>query len=411
MESVGYMRFSKRTDWNTLETTLAQAHRERKTAGLPIVDLTVSNPTQCGFDYPADLLQPLTNPAAFDYDPDPKGSVQARQAVCRYYSNHGVTVSPEQVLLTTSTSEAYGYLFKLLCDPGSEVLIPLPSYPLFDFLAQAEAVELAYAPFFYDYGWQLDLDGLRQRISLDTRAIVLVHPNNPTGHFIKASEAHDLAGVCRENKLALIVDEVFLDYGDEAGANSSSDRMSFAARDLDIPVFVVSGISKICGLPQMKVAWLIALGPGSKEALARLEVLGDTYLSMNAPMQHALPFWLQSRSWIQRQIQDRVRVNLAELDRALAGQVGRENFINRLKFEGGWYTILRIPAIQPDEMTTRELLDSGVWVHPGYFFGMGESGWLVLSLLERPTDFSRGISIVLEYFEVKLALRSREAYP
>lgn len=396
------MKFSKRTNWNTAESDLAQAHRKREDAGLPIADLTASNPTRCGFDYPADLLQPLMDSAALDYDPEPRGSLMARRAICRYYADHGAAIQPGQVLLTTSTSEAYGYLFKLLCDPGCEVLVPQPSYPLFDFLARAESVELVYAPLFYDYGWQLDLEGLRQRITEKSRAIVLVHPNNPTGHFTKLEEATELAAMCREYGLALIVDEVFLDFGvEETGSNLIAERTSFAARELETPVFVVSGISKICGLPQMKVAWIVALGPGSDAALARLEILADTYLSMNAPVQQALPVWLDSRSELQKQIRDRVQGNLAALDRVLAGQVAGNpeggSLMNRLRFEGGWYAVLRIPAIQPDELTARELLEAGVWLHPGFFFGMSESGWLVVSLLAQPVEFTRGISLLAEY--------------
>jgi alanine-synthesizing transaminase len=395
------MRFSKRTEWDTQESDLARAHRERLAAGSPIVDLTAANPTRCGFDYPADSLAPLIDPAALDYDPDPKGSMWAREAVRRYYKDHGVDIESDRILLTTSTSEAYGYLFKLLCNPGDEVLVPQPSYPLFDFLARAEAIGLASAPLVYDHGWQLDLEGLRRTITSRTRAVVLVHPNNPTGHFTKAEEAKELAAICREHGLALILDEVFLDYGlEDTGAESARDRMTFAARDLEVLVFVVSGISKICALPQMKVAWLSAVGPDSEEALNRLEVLADTYLSMNAPVQIALPKWLEARAGIQIQIRNRVRINLAELDRTLAAEADGQTsgaLVNRLGIEGGWYAVLRIPATQPDEVTALELLRLGVLVHPGYFFGMSESGWLVVSLLTKTDDFSRGVLDLLGY--------------
>jgi alanine-synthesizing transaminase len=402
------MKFSKRTEWDTEESDLARTYRERLAAGLPVYDLTASNPTRCGFDYPADLLSPLADVAAFDYDPDPRGSLRAREAVCRYYRRHGASIEPEQIVLTTSTSEAYGYLFKLFCDPGDTVLVPQPSYPLFDFLAEAEAVKLAYVPLVYDHGWQLDLEGLRRQIRSTTRAVVLVHPNNPTGHFTKLDEARELAAICREHGLALIVDEVFLDYGLEiAGRPEAEDIKTFTARDLEIPVFIVSGISKICGLPQMKAAWLVAVGPGSQTALERLEVLADTYLSMNAPVQCALPVWLDSRVGIQEQIRLRVRRNLAALDQTLSeqgrnGDIGKVEdgvLVNRLRVEGGWYAVLRIPAIQRDEQTVRELLDLGVWVHPGYFFGMGTAGWLVVSLLAAIGEFSEGISLLVNYLQ------------
>lgn len=424
------MIFSKRTEWDTEESELALAHRQRLAAGLPVADLTASNPTRCGLNYHSDLLAPLTDPVAFDYDPNAKGTLRAREAVCRYYRDHGARIEPDCVLLTTSTSEAYGYLFKLLCDPGDAVIVPQPSYPLFDFLGQTEVVELESAPLVYDHGWQLDLEGLRRNITPRTKAVVLVHPNNPAGHFTKLWEAQELAALCRQHELALIVDEVFLDYGldyrlddgldhrlhgqpGDAGLSAKlrDDRSSFTARDLDVPVFIVSGISKVCGLPQMKAAWIAACGPGTEEALARLEVIADTYLSMNAPVQQALPVWLEARANIQAQIRARVCSNLAELDRALAAQrssqaAGEDGvWVNRLEIEGGWYAILRIPATQPDERTARELLDLGVLVHPGYFFGMAESGWLVASLLTPASEFLHGISVLLGYLH-----RNHESY-
>jgi alanine-synthesizing transaminase len=398
------MIFSKRTEWNTEESELARAVRERWAAGLPLADLTASNPTRCEFDYPADLLTPLSDPAVLNYDPNPLGSLRAREAVCRYYDDLGAAIDPNRILLTTSTSEAYGYLFKLLLDPGDTILVPQPSYPLFDFLARTESVEVVPATLIYDYGWQLDLVGLRRRIAGKTRAVVLVHPNNPTGNFVKVNEAMELAAICREHSLALIVDEVFLDYGSGVESNETAiDRSSFVGRELDCLVFIVSGISKICGLPQMKVAWLAAIGPGSDEALARLEVVADTYLSMNAPTQLALPDWLERRSQIQEQIRERVDGNLVELDRLLAEQrTARDGcctLVNRLVIEGGWYAVLRIPATYPDEVTCLELLKLGVLIHPGYFFGMADSGWLVASLLTPAAEFSLGVSVLLGYFQ------------
>ena len=385
------MRFSERTRWNTEESELARAHRERLAAGLPVADLTASNPTRCGFAYPEDLLEALTDSAALDYDPDPKGSRRAREAVCRYYGDLGALADPANLVLTTSTSEAYSYLFKLLCNPGERILAPQPSYPLFDFLCDAEVVGLDAAPLVYDHGWQLDLEGLRRRITPKTRAVVLVHPNNPTGHYTNLEEALRLAAVCREHELALIVDEVFLDYA--LPGIQGEDIGTFAARDLGILTFIVSGISKIAGLPQMKAAWLLAMGPGAGEAMERLEVLADTYLSMNAPVQRALPKWLAGRAGMQEQIRARVRANFKELDWMLAGSP----MVNRLRVEGGWYAVLRIPALQPDERTALELLERGVWVHPGYFFGMGPSGWLVASLLGPEAEFSMGIAVFLDY--------------
>jgi aspartate/methionine/tyrosine aminotransferase len=386
------MRFSQRTGWNTEESELARAHRLRTQAGQPLADLTASNPTRCGFSYDRGLLAALGDPSALYYDPQPLGSLRGREAICRYYADHGIAVGPGQIVLTTSTSEAYGYLFRLLCDPGSEILAGQPGYPLFDFLAVLDDVRLKAAPLVYDHGWQIDAEGFRRAISPRTRAIVLVHPNNPTGHFTKPWEAQELARLCREHDLSLIVDEVFLDYG--FAGRPGGEGGSFAAGLDGVPVFVVSGLSKIAGLPQMKAAWIVATGPEADRAMERLEVIADTFLSMNAPVQSALPAWLDGRAGIQEQIQSRVEANLAELDRELAGLPD----VGRLELEGGWYAVLRIPALKPDEQTVLELLERGVWVHPGYFFGMAESGWLVISLLSPVAEFSKGVAILINYF-------------
>jgi aspartate/methionine/tyrosine aminotransferase len=296
-------------------------------------------------------------------------------------------VHPDQVVLTTSTSEAYSFLFRLLCDPGSEIVTLQPGYPLFDFLAALDDVKLKAAPLIYDHGWQIDPESLRRAITPATRAIVLVHPNNPTGHFTKPWEAAELARVCREFDLALIVDEVFLDY------SFGAPDTSFAVGLDGVPVFVVSGLSKITGLPQMKAAWIAAAGAPAAAALDRIEVIADTFLSMNAPVQCALPAWLEGRAAIQRQISERTAANLAELDRQLL-QLPE---VSRLVVEGGWYAILRIPALQPDEQTVLALLERGLWLHPGYFFGLPASGWLVVSLLGPLDEFRYGVFLLVEY--------------
>ncbi len=375
---------------------MARAYRLRRQAGLPIADLTQSNPTRCGFTYPANLLGALADPRALDYDPQPKGLAGARQAVCAYYAAHNVALDAEQILLTTSTSEGYSFLFRLLCDPGDEVLILQPGYPLFDFLADLDDVRLKAAPLVYENGWQIDAEGIRRAITPRTRAIILVHPNNPTGHFTKPWEAAELARLCREFSLSLIVDEVFLDYSLAAKAES------FAAGLEEVPVYVVSGLSKIAGLPQMKAAWIAVTGEERKKALARLEVIADTFLSMNAPVQWALPAWLEGPAaiWpaIQEQIRKRVAANLAVLDRNLDRGLEAVKGVQRLAVEGGWYAVLRAPAIAPDEQTVLALLERGAWVHPGYFFGMPESGWLVVSLLAPESEFSNGTDILINYF-------------
>jgi len=357
-------------------------------------DLTASNPTRCGFDYDAEaILGALRSPAALDYDPNPKGLLRAREAVTAYYAAHEAAVGPEHIFLTTSTSEAYSFLFRLLCDPGDEVLIAEPSYPLFDFLADLEDVRLVAYPLFYDYGWHLDPAALRERITSRTRAIVVVHPNNPTGHYTKAPERALLEEICAEFGLALIVDEVFLDYPLEGAAEPS-----FSAGEHPVLSFVLSGLSKVSGLPQMKAAWVGCFGPGPilAGALGRLEVIADTFLSMNAPVQWAMPAWLAGRESIQEQIRARTRENLLALDAVFpAGSLA-----GRLVAEAGWYAVLRIPAVATDEETVLRLLgEYGVAVHSGDFFGLSDSGWLVVSLLASSRDFSIGINKIDRYFK------------
>jgi alanine-synthesizing transaminase len=386
-------KLSSRTAWDVAETDLTRSIRERRAAGLPLIDLTASNPTQCGFSYDeAAILPALSDRRALQYDPDPRGMQSARAAVAGYYADLHISVDPGRIFLTTSTSEAYSYLFRLLADPGDEVLIAQPSYPLFDFLAQLEDVRLVPYALFYDHGWHLDIESLRQRIGLKTRAIALVHPNNPTGHFTKPSEREALQELCVEYGLALIVDEVFLDY-----ALTDQAAPSFAAGEHPALTFVLSGLSKVAALPQMKAAWIAAFGPEPEltEALDRLEIVADTFLAMNAPIQCALPAWLQGRREMQQQIRSRLSENLAILDEALATQ----NMVTRLDVEAGWYAILRVPALAPDEeLAIRLVHEHGVSVHPGSSFGFADSGWLVLSLLVPSADFLTGVQSILDTF-------------
>jgi len=387
------MHFSARTNWETTETDLARALLERRESGKPIYDLTASNPTQCGFSYDeAAILSPLPAPEALIYDPIPQGMLKAREAVCNYYREHGAAVDPAQIILTTSTSEAYSYLFRLLCDPGDEVLIAQPSYPLFDFLAGLDDVKLTSYVLFYDHGWHLDIEAVRKLITPRTRSIALVHPNNPTGHFTKAHERVQLEALCAEHNLALIIDEVFLDYAfDLTGAKS------FVTGPHPVLTFVLSGLSKIAALPQMKAAWIAAFGPSEAlmQSLARLEIIADTFLSMNAPIQHAFPHWLGLRHTIQRQINQRTAANLQTLNALLAEQT----MITRLEVEAGWYAILRIPAIRRDEEVAIDLIiKEGVSTHPGYFFGFPGDGWLIVSLLTPENDFQTGISAVIRMY-------------
>ena len=368
----------------------------RHASSLPIHDLTIANPTDCGFAYDPQLLDTLTNSAAMHYAADPLGLLVAREAVCAYYADHQqflgagdqLHLGPRQVLLTSSTSEAYSFLFRLLCDPGDEVLIAQPSYPLFDFLADLDDVRLVSYPVFYDHGWHLDLHALRERINHRTRAIVIVHPNNPTGHFTRRQDREELERLAAAHNLALIVDEVFLDYAFDSPA------ASFTLGEHPALTFVLSGLSKVAGLPQMKLSWLGSFGPSAvlEPALARLEVIADTFLSVSTPIQHALPNWLAERHNIQQQIRGRVAANLTYLDRALLSSSN----VNRLVVEGGWYAILRVPSFYAgEEMAVRLLNLSGIALHPGSFFGMTGSGLLVISLLPPENRFSLAIDELL----------------
>jgi alanine-synthesizing transaminase len=387
--------FSKRTNWNLEENAYTRALQRHREAGKRIFDLTASNPTTCGFQYDEKtILQALRNPASLQYEPEPKGMPAARAAVAGYYKKKsGIDVDPQDLILTTGTSEAYSFLFRLLCEPGDEVLIAHPSYPLFDFLATIQDVKLRPFEIVYDHGWQIDFHSLRKEIGARSRAIVVVHPNNPTGHFVAAKEAEALSGLCAKRDLALIVDEVFLDY--ELKASAHKDRHGTFASNVGALTFVLSGLSKIAALPQMKLGWIAACGPPAlvRESMARLEVIADTYLSLNAPLQYALPALLAQRGAMQRQIVARVEANLTELDERLA----QEKSVSRMEVEGGWYAVLRVPAVQSDEeLAIRLFEERGVLVHPGHFYDFVDHGYLVISLLTRSEEFRKGMPELLD---------------
>jgi aspartate/methionine/tyrosine aminotransferase len=386
--------FSKRTDWKLTPNRFTQAQAELRAAGREVLDLSLSNPTRAGLHYEEAILQALSAREAMDYDPQPKGLLSARQAVARYYRDaHEIfEVDPESVILTTSTSEGYSYVFRLLCNTDDEILVPKPSYPLFEFLADLHDVKLVSYPLLYDQGWQIDFPSLYKAVNHRTRAVVVVHPNNPTGSYVRPTEVEDLNRFCAEYGLALIVDEVFLDYAHDGAARASLVANSAAL------TFTLSGLSKIAGLPQMKVAWIVTSGPVEKkqEALARLEVIADTYLSMNAPLQLAMPVLLEQRKSIQPLLLDRVRTNLQELDR----QLERQKACERLNVEGGWYVVLRVPALQSDEDLAIDLLRKvAVLVHPGHFYDFPSDGYLVLSLITPAKDFREGIGRILGVVE------------
>jgi alanine-synthesizing transaminase len=384
------LTFSTRTAWDLTESSLTAAIR---TSTRPLIDLTLSNPTACGFNY---SLPPIEAPIT--YHPDPRGIVTARAAVAGYYASHHAPVDPDHLILTTSTSEAYSFLFRLLCDSGDQVLVAQPSYPLFEFLADLDDVTLQPYPLFYDFGWWIDLAELERRITPRTRAILLVHPNNPTGHATSPAERHALEDLCTRHGLALIVDEVFLDYS-LAGPISS-----FATGEHPCLTFVVSGLSKIAALPQMKIGWIAAFGPETlrTHALARLEVIADTFLSMNAPVQHALLNWLAGRELIQQQILTRIRQNLTILDAAPN--------LTPLPVQAGWSVIVQLPqSLGSPHLAETLVREAGVITHPASFYAIPGDHRLVLSVIGPTEAFAAGLANLNQWIEPSKLTCTRQA--
>ena len=361
--------------------------RARAAQGALPYDLTISNPTLCGYNYPSGLLDLLREPAFRPYRPDPKGLRSAREAVAREYAARGVTVDPERIVLTASSSEAYAFLFKLLCDPGDTVLVPTPSYPLFAHLARLEGVRVARVPLDPTGGWQPHPP--EPPVKQAARAAILVHPNNPTGSWVDLAAAEQLASRGGSDPIPLIVDEVFLDFP----LSPSAEARSFAARTTGL-TFTLGGLSKSRGLPQLKLSWIVAGGPDSEvaAALAALEFIADSYLSVGAPVQHALPEILDRAAPVRDAILGRCRENL-DRARALVRSVPA---VALLEPGGGWSTILRYPRVVAEDELVLELLERhGVAVHPGYFFDFATEGYLVLSLLPEIDTFAEGLRLVL----------------
>lgn len=357
--------FSRRLNWHAAPNPFARAVENRT----PVLDLTVSNPTRCGLHYDISLLQCFDNTAALVYEPDPRGLAPARESL-------GLG---EHSLLAASTSEAYSWIFKLLCDPGDEILVPRPSYPLFEFLGQLDCVAIRQYSLRYAEGWFLDLDSLRSQLTARTKAILFVHPNNPTGQYLKRQELQSLAELCREREMALISDEVFLDYA----LTEDSNRCPTLDENGGCLTFVLGGLSKTAGLPQMKAAWLSVSGPGASAAAAALELIADTYLSISTPVQHALPALLAHGRDIQAQIRSRTKANLTRM---------QQSSLRPLHVEGGWYATIPAPRTRTEDQWIVELLKhDGLLVQPGYFFDFETDGWLVVSLLTPPDVFSAGV--------------------
>ena len=390
--------FASRTDWRLEPNRFAAALEEHRRLGKPLLDLTNSNPTTCGFSYPEErLFAALNNRDALRYEPESQGLRHAREAIANYYRGRRgffgaeSSVDPARIVITSGTSEAYNFVFRLLCDVGDEVLVPAPSYPLFEYLAGLADIHPVPYPLIYDRGWQVDIPGLLSALTGRSKAVMVVHPNNPTGSFIKTEEAHKLADICADGDLAIIADEVFLDYVDGA------EQPSTFASDSPVLTFTLSGLSKISLLPQMKLGWMSVSGPDAlaEPAMQRLDVIGDTYLSPSTPAQLALAEMLAMRGTLQTQMRQRLRSNLGFLDALFP----RGSSVERLKREGGWYAVLRVPAASSDEDLAIKLLERcGVLVHPGHFFDFPRDGYLVVSLIMCEAEFQEGARRLHDFF-------------
>ncbi|MCJ7830752.1 MAG: pyridoxal phosphate-dependent aminotransferase [Desulfobacterales bacterium] len=383
------MTFSARFNWDISPNRLSRILAAKKTAGVPVLDLTESNPTRAGFDYDAPrILAALARPASMRYSPAPRGLVAAREAIADYYRCDGHNPDPAAFFLTASTSEAYAYLFKLLGDPGDEILIPRPSYPLLESLIGLEALQGVAYPLRYDpgRGWWIDLELLENSLSTRSRAVVVVNPNNPTGSYLKKDELVGLNRICRRHELALIVDEVFSDYA----TGPDPQRVASAVDNREVLTFALSGFSKVLGLPQLKLSWIHVGGPtiARGAAVERLEFIADTYLSVAAPIQHAAPILLAERARIQRQIMART----AENHRLLLEILAAKPYCRILLREGGWYGVAAIADGDSDEERACRLLEtSDVYVHPGYFYDFPDDGHFVFSLLTPDAVFRKGL--------------------
>ena len=362
---------------------------ELRSAGVSVLNLTESNPTAAGIPYPADLLTPLADPAALTYDPHPFGLVAARAAVAADFARRSAQVDPAHVVLTASSSEAYTWLFKLLCNPGECVLVPRPSYPLFEHLTQLEGVRIEPYDLEYHGRWQVDFSSL-ENAPADTRALLVVTPNNPTGSYITREERDRLSTLCAARSWALVADEVFADYRLDA----DDPLTDLAASASDCLTFSLGGFSKSLGLPQLKLGWMVAGGPADLRdaALARIELIADSFLSVGTPVQVATASLLTRGAGIRTAIHARVTGNLALLRRVARDFPACEV----LRVEGGWSAVVRVPATRSEEQVVLDLLEQErILVHPGYFFDFHHEAYIVVSLLTAPDVFADAVPRLL----------------
>jgi len=386
--------FSRRVPHDLSRNRLTDAVAAMRAEGRAFVDLTATNPTCAGFSYPPDLLAPLAAAAALEYRPEPLGSRDARVAVANDYARRGVSVPPERVVLTASTSEAYSVLFKLLADAGDEILIPRPSYPLFDHLAALDLLVTRAYDLEYHGAWTIDVASVERALTPRTRAILIVSPNNPTGSYMSAADLDRLAALCAARDVAIVADEVFADYELEPGAARAAGRAATVERAL---TFALGGLSKSIGLPQVKLGWMAVSGPARlvASALDRLELICDTYLSASTPVQVAAPTLLSRGAAVREQIAERVRDNYSWLQNAaLASPACRV-----LRSDAGWSAVLQVPTLEPEEdLVVRLLTTAGVLAHPGYFFDFARESFLVVSLLPAAPVFRDGVARILRHF-------------
>lgn len=386
--------FSSRTPGDLTPNRLTRTLAALRARGCPIVDLTESNPTRAELEYPIDLLAPLADPRALSYAPSPLGALDARAAVAADYARRGVAVAPERIALTASTSEAYAVLFKLLADAGDEVLVPRPSYPLFDHLARLESVTPRPYDLEYHGRWSIDFASVERAMTKHTRAVLIVSPNNPTGSFVRSEELDRLARICAPREVALVADEVFADYRWTAEAGAGGRVLD---RD-DVLTFSLGGLSKSVGLPQVKLAWMAVGGPERLvgPALDRLEMICDTYLSVSTPVQLAAATLFEHGAAIRTQIARRVATNY----RLLRARASSAPASRVLEADGGWYAVLQVPSLQPEEDLVLDLLQNdAVLTYPGYFFDFPGESYLIVSLLPPEARFAEGIERIVRHFD------------
>jgi alanine-synthesizing transaminase len=379
-------RLPPRTDANALTRAVAALRAE----GVNIVDLTESNPTRAGLPYPVDMLRGFGHSSALTYEPQPLGARSAREAVARDYARRGARVDPESIVLSASTSESYSWLFKLLCDPGESVLVPQPSYPLFEHLTRLEGLQMSAYDLQYHGRWEIDFHSIATAPAT-TRALLLVSPNNPTGSFVSARELEEVIAICRDRRWALIADEVFADY-----PLDEPTPVTDVALRADVLSFTLGGASKSLGLPQVKLGWMVVGGPRLErdEALIGLELIADTFLSVGTPVQVATPELLHHGGAIRAAIHDRVRKNLSRA-RDIAQ---RYPSCEVLRVEGGWCAPIRVPAIRGEEALVLELLQQErILVHPGYFFDFPHEAFIVISLLPEESIFAEAFARILRF--------------